>query len=383
MAIYNINFNDYTLDIHPSGWTSRWDVYDDWRVNHGVGPKGRRTLYHVPSQEGDSLLSWDLIDGDGDRDDVELLTLVRLNIGSAGVVDCRVYVRCSYSSNVNGYFVQLNDNVFGIYKYVNGVKTTIGSQTFTYDNGLWCWIKFRVNGTSLSAKIWNYGDSEPSWLISETDSDVSGVGWVGIGSYEHGGVKSYSWIGVATNGEFVSEPNYLYSQVSKRSDDCIQYYDDDVGAWVFESNNNSILLGDETIQKSKIGSAMLFDNVHIPSGVYVTQANLLMVGDTTISGSFVKTIIKCEKEEVPVSYGSDILSRDWTDKFVFCDIENTVSGGAYNSVDFTPCVQDVINVYDINSLSVCWDDFEGRSAWGDSASFYSFRGAAQIVISGV
>lgn len=42
------------------------------------------------------------------------------------------------------------------------------------------WMKFRVQGTALSGKAWQDGQSEPDWLVSAATNDVTGPGQVGV-----------------------------------------------------------------------------------------------------------------------------------------------------------------------------------------------------------
>jgi hypothetical protein len=41
-------------------------------------------------------------------------------------------------------------------------------------------LKFAVYGTSLMAKVWQYGESEPDWMIQTTDGDITAAQHVGL-----------------------------------------------------------------------------------------------------------------------------------------------------------------------------------------------------------
>jgi hypothetical protein len=46
------------------------------------------------------------------------------------------------------------------------------------------WVRFRVEGTSLKARIWAEGDTEPTaWTLEATDDHITGAGWFGPVTY--------------------------------------------------------------------------------------------------------------------------------------------------------------------------------------------------------
>jgi hypothetical protein len=122
-------------------------------------------------------------------------TLVEINLGAnptGGSVQPRVMARAQASDARNGYgarIVQTTSGAitWGLQRYVNAGGTNtlgLGSGTLLSSGGAntsW-WIRLRVQGTTISAKFWQNGTSEPaSWTVTTTDSFyASGVPAVGV-----------------------------------------------------------------------------------------------------------------------------------------------------------------------------------------------------------
>jgi hypothetical protein len=85
-----------------------------------------------------------------------------------------VSTKWSYTVYVN----YLTDQFF-IAKYTPGFEVLV---TMYYDfvYGQHYCMKFGVYGTSLMAKVWEYGESEPGWLIQTTDVDINDPYYVGL-----------------------------------------------------------------------------------------------------------------------------------------------------------------------------------------------------------
>ena len=83
-----------------------------------------------------------------------------------------------------GYYVyrRTDGGTATLYKQVSGTRTSLGTFTWTNDTNNW-WLRFRVEGTTVSVRIWQDGNTEPStWDLQVTDSDIaSGVTQIGFG----------------------------------------------------------------------------------------------------------------------------------------------------------------------------------------------------------
>jgi hypothetical protein len=99
-----------------------------------------------------------------------------------------VFVFARYTDTNHFYFVRVevttaNAMILTVRKR-NGSETQLGSAVttqFTHAAGTWYKMRFRIEGTALKAKLWTLGTSEPgTWDITTTDSDLVGVGSVGV-----------------------------------------------------------------------------------------------------------------------------------------------------------------------------------------------------------
>lgn len=94
----------------------------------------------------------------------------------------RAGVTLRRSSTNNFYRAELvSGTTLSLFKNVAGTTTQIGSNiTFNYTTAQLTWIRFRLQGTSLAAKAWLDGNSEPDWMITATDSSLSSAGNFGL-----------------------------------------------------------------------------------------------------------------------------------------------------------------------------------------------------------
>lgn len=214
MAIYSTNFSGYTVDVQPSDWAARWVTADNnWLTKSKAATDGGKVLENTGTVDGRHLLSWDAIDADVNRADVEILARVRT---SSTVADqFRLTVRGSGAAGAEtGYNLLFNSisNVFRLHKYVAGASTNIGNAlTYAYAVNTFYYVKFRVSGSSLMGKVW-LDDGltlEPDWQVTATDTAITAAGWVGVGNFESTGTRDIDFISVATNGDsapFVTNP---------------------------------------------------------------------------------------------------------------------------------------------------------------------------------
>jgi hypothetical protein len=91
----------------------------------------------------------------------------------------------SYGSNTLGatlrwtdsnhfYRAFLNGKTLTVVKKVGGPLTTLGSVPFAAKAGTVYSIRFRVLGTTLTAKVWATGTTEPSgWMVTTSDSTLT------------------------------------------------------------------------------------------------------------------------------------------------------------------------------------------------------------------
>ena len=119
--------------------------------------------------------------------DVEFLA--RVCPDSAGTERCSIYARLVPA---DAYYAQLDvDNNFLRICRGKASRVILGSHAHTISAGNWYWVRFRVDGNSLKAKIWDDGAAEPtSWDIDITDSTLTGKGHIALG--QRASSSSYS-----------------------------------------------------------------------------------------------------------------------------------------------------------------------------------------------
>ncbi|HLQ28260.1 MAG TPA: hypothetical protein VK140_03370, partial [Ktedonobacteraceae bacterium] len=79
-----------------------------------------------------------------------------------------------WTNGNNWYKAYINGTSLVAQKKVNGATTIIGSASFTATAGTSYTLRFRVVGTTLYAKVWQTGTTEPiNWMIMVTDTSFS------------------------------------------------------------------------------------------------------------------------------------------------------------------------------------------------------------------
>ena len=79
-----------------------------------------------------------------------------------------------WSTTNNWYKAYINGTSLVVQKKVNGATTILGSASFTATAGTSYTLRFRVVGTTLYARVWQTGTTEPAnWMIMVTDTSLS------------------------------------------------------------------------------------------------------------------------------------------------------------------------------------------------------------------
>jgi hypothetical protein len=151
------------------------------------------------------LLAFDSVDSDSGRDNAEVFARFRSNGMS---LDSQFYltVRGSGSAATEGGYVFKNNSAtsISIIKFVSGTATTLATVTVpTMPNDTYLGLRFRVNGTSLKAKVWNSQiDPEPAaWNIDITDASITGTGYAGIGNNTSFVAQRWDDVAFGTSGD--------------------------------------------------------------------------------------------------------------------------------------------------------------------------------------
>lgn len=203
--IYSTDFTEYSLGSQPSDWTEIWDTSaSSSSVVDTIGDD--QALFHNISLANRNGLSWNDLDGDADRANTELLYLV-YNQDVTSAAGGGGFVRGSgTSTSETGYAVVYENAELGIRKLVSATQSVLATTSGkNLAVNTWYWIRFRVNGSSLKAKIWAKADSEPgAWDLETTDTDITAAGKVGVCSFSAGNDPYYEAFAAATNGDTAS-----------------------------------------------------------------------------------------------------------------------------------------------------------------------------------
>jgi hypothetical protein len=201
--------------------TKRWDTTNETTVaaNSDTDATSDYTFEQEWSVASDRLNSLDAVDGDSNRSNSEVL--LRWKFNGTETFANRVYgavIRGSGSAgSENGYVVKCyhgsNNLTMELTKFVSGTETTIKTNAALSHSdpqiGDYIYLRMRVNGSSIKARYWVLSGAntegttqEPAyWLIDETDTSVTGNGWVGIYGEAASRNCETDWMSVGTNGD--------------------------------------------------------------------------------------------------------------------------------------------------------------------------------------
>ncbi len=232
MTTYSKDFLDEgTTGIFASDFTSRYASTSDWTIEAEADAEDNRVFETDGSGSGRQGVSWDDIDGDANRDDIELVVRFRVDQDDDAIWE--LFARGSGSDgSENHYLLSVSNGGFvTIYRVVAGVASILASfdadgpntSPWWFHTGgdvgpsfsitppnEWLYARFRINGTgatvNLKARIWGDGQEEGAdWNLDFNDTNaarITAVGWCGFGRSQHGNeLTQYDYLGVGTNGD--------------------------------------------------------------------------------------------------------------------------------------------------------------------------------------
>jgi len=198
------DFSEYEVGQFPSDWsaslTSDTD-YAEINTNNLLEITGNIAGYPAPS-----LYSWDEI---GRHKDVDVrVKWTPLFPETYSEADFRIWVRgLGPDSDYQWYSFGAGNNT----STITYCGTELGSGTYPsgdqyydidLDEGEWYWTRFKIEGSTISAKIWNVDDSEPAfWPLEHTHTGLIGPGKVSIGTTNYAASIGVSDYKVAVNME--------------------------------------------------------------------------------------------------------------------------------------------------------------------------------------
>lgn len=213
MAQYSTNFSGYSPGSPPGDWTARWDTSNVTRtVTANAIGDGGNILRSTSTADARRMFSWDAVDADANRANVEVLARVRTSSVTSSDDGVRVHIRSSGALGAEtSYFIRLpisSGTNWALNKYVGGVSTGIGSVvSYNFVENTLYNIRFRVNSTTLRARVWRDGEEEPStWQVDTTDASIAAAGWVGVGRVDATPTVDFTHFIAATNGDTATWP---------------------------------------------------------------------------------------------------------------------------------------------------------------------------------
>lgn len=210
MTIYATSFGSDTTGSPPATWTQRWTTTGStWTVIASTPTTQGKYLEHTRTTTAYRLLSWNDIDADANRDNSEIFTRWRTSAATSAYQVWLILRGSGSAGSETGYvFYNISDTQFRVSRLSSGTLTTIATFSFTIANSTFYGLRFRVNGTSIKARVWNSQiDPEPStWQVDTTEATISGVGWVGVGNWASTGTQGFDDVAVGTNGDTAAFP---------------------------------------------------------------------------------------------------------------------------------------------------------------------------------
>jgi hypothetical protein len=215
MATFYTNFSNYAdTTALLAAWTPRFVTTGvTYSLQTDGAATGGKVLRAVrASTSGRSVLSWNAIDADANRDSVEILFRMRSNeVPTSGAAVGGGAVRASGSAGSETMYVgQLFLDTPGgtptpqhrITRYLSGAVTLPASADVSWSADTWYWFRLRAEGTAIKLKRWAgaVGDEPGSWSLEATDSGISAAGWVGAWIFRF---LTLEWdvFAVGTNGD--------------------------------------------------------------------------------------------------------------------------------------------------------------------------------------
>lgn len=192
MAQYFTDFSEYTTGSIPPDWSAHLGA-EVSVVEDASYPGGKGLSIESGGFGSSPLATWD---GKG-TSHVQVVVKIESGISNGN----RAALRVDNTTDGSETFYAARDLGDGdsmqIMKYVNGSFSTVAAGSHSASGGPY-FIRFECESTTLRAKLWEDGQTEPSsWQVTATDSDISG-GDVGIHSTDS---SDYSLYGVGTNGD--------------------------------------------------------------------------------------------------------------------------------------------------------------------------------------
>ena len=183
------------------------------------------TLYRVRARTSGSTLQMKVWEDGAAEPSSWTLTQTDTTFAAAGATGLRS-IALTGNTNTLPFAVNYDDFsltdlagdtvALAIQKQVASVITTIGSEIslpFTHTGSTYLWVRCRMAGSSISAKVWEDGSSEPAdWAVTVTDSTFT-TGRVGVRAIAFSGATNlpvvFSFADFSCDATEVTRPEIL------------------------------------------------------------------------------------------------------------------------------------------------------------------------------
>lgn len=207
MATYfSSDFADSSTD-----WTERYNTTPDWAGGVSGGD------LTIPSGAANdwSAFTWNDVDGDSGRADVDVLLLFTTASSITTSQRCIIVRGSGADESATHFHFSIGSGSHSVgYCDASDTRTNLATHSVTYNASTDYWVRFRITGTggttTYKTKVWTgaAGDepggagADSNWnLNSTTTSGTSSAGWVGISTFGATGGNVIKQIGVGTNGD--------------------------------------------------------------------------------------------------------------------------------------------------------------------------------------
>ncbi len=199
------DFREYPRGRLPRDMTERWATGSTSRVEGALYDLPGRNTLQLTGGNGVNrfLVTWNAIDGDTNRGNQEMLTLLRpVSVNPSDPMAARPTIRAGGTLGAeNGYRLLLGINsTLAIGKLSGGTPSTLDSASHPFVLGGWYWVRFGATGTTIRARVWADGDAEPvAWTLSTTDASFPD-GYLGFHLVHAAARYDVKYLGVGTDG---------------------------------------------------------------------------------------------------------------------------------------------------------------------------------------
>lgn len=280
MAVFSIDFSGEVTGSPPANFTPRWTATGEtWAVREKAGELGGKGLEHTRTTTARRLFSWDT---PGTTQDGELLVRWRSTNATSGDQFWLTIRGAGAAGTEEGYvFRNTASSSVQISKLLAGTLSTVGAAVVipALANNEWFWMRFRVNGSDIKAKIWA-GEhlSEPAaWTVERTDTDIIAAGWLGVGNAADTGTRDYDDIAAGTSGDTAAFPASTEARITQTPVLALSVGDSD--ARITQAALLALASMPDSAEEVRVTQATALALAGYDAGLRITQTAVLALAD--------------------------------------------------------------------------------------------------------